>query len=398
MNSFISIVQRIVLYMLLFIMAISYHPSIVRMGVTTGLESGTVLSKYILALFAILFFLSIFRVPRYKSKLLVTYAVLIAIIFVTGLIVKVAYNNNEMLAELRSVFIIFVSVFIGWTIGENRITISSTLLVFGLSTLFSGVSQVFTNIGGFTIEDQYLVDSKNSLGAMLASVEIAFIFMWRGQDSRFWRLLSFVLFIVCLAVIITIRARAALLAVLIVTLIYFVVSSKNKGAMIMRVLAFVVFIVIIAFIPSEMSDYVQQSIFAGTQGEDVTSGRMGTYTTALNFIAQNPFLGDIENKTHIAWIHNYIFLNLYNFGLIFSLPVLILYFYLLVYSVKYTIRMRAGYRYLGYTIVIIPFVISMLEPTFPFGPGTVTVFNFILLGMSERAVAESRLQRLSNSK
>ena len=44
----------------------------------------------------------------------------------------------------------------------------------------------------------------------------------------------------------------------------------------------------------------------------------------------------------------------------------------------------------GYFALLIPFVISMAEPTYPFGPGTATVFNFILFGVALRDTRDNK--------
>ncbi len=43
----------------------------------------------------------------------------------------------------------------------------------------------------------------------------------------------------------------------------------------------------------------------------------------------------------------------------------------------------------GYFALLIPFIISMAEPTYPFGPGTATVFNFILFGVALRDTSDN---------
>ena len=47
---------------------------------------------------------------------------------------------------------------------------------------------------------------------------------------------------------------------------------------------------------------------------------------------------------------------------------------------EYFREKRLQLEYIGFFIPIIPFFISLLEPSFPFGPGTVQVFVYVLFG------------------
>ena len=90
-------------------------------------------------------------------------------------------------------------------------------------------------------------------------------------------------------------------------------------------------------------------------------------------------------NVEVEWIHNYPLNRLFEFGLIFAFPVLLLYLYLLSRSIIQTIRSDNHNIYnIGFYLLIIPFIISMAEPTFPFGPGTATVFNYIIFGVALR--------------
>lgn len=384
MNSIIRWIQISLLYSVVFLMAVSYHPAVVGASRSVGLESGTLLSRYIFILFVALFAVSITRMPRIRAKFLLKSSVWLFVILIVGLIVSAVYNNQGMLLDLRSIAIILASILIGWASDLSHRQLSICLFIFGFTALFSGLSQVFSNIGGFVIEDQYLVDSKNSLGAMLATAELAFLFLWKSLKNKPLRLISFFCAIIGLMVIVTIRARASLLAVLIVAAVYIYYISKNKRTTVLTFITVAVVFSALILIPSDISQYLYNSIFSGTQGEDVSSGRVGVYEAALHYLSQNTLLGNVENNHHLPWIHNYVLLIVYEYGLLFSWPILTLYFYILFHSINYLIRTTVGFPYIGYSIILVPYVISLLEPTFPFGPGTVTVTNFILLGIAER--------------
>lgn len=386
MSAFLRFLQIALLYVLAFLMAVAYHPIVVSASRNAGLETGTLLSRYILILFVILFIVSITRMPRVKPTLLLESIFWLFIILLFSLFVSAIYNNQEMFSSLRSIAIIIASILVGWTVNLSYRQFSLFLIIFSLTALFSGLSQVFTNIGGFVIEDQYLADSKNSLGAMLATAELVFLYLSINLRHKSFRWLSLVCAVIGLAVIVTIRARAALLAVLIVAGFFIYNISKNKRTTVFTFIIVALIFSALLLVPSDLRQYLYDSIFSGAQGVDVSSGRIGVYKIALSYLSQNLMLGNVENYNNLPWIHNYLLLNVYEYGVLFSWPILCLYFYLLIHSIKYLIRTKVGYPFIGYTVVLVPYVISLLEPTFPFGPGTVTISNFILLGMAERAL------------
>lgn len=383
-HGFMRSLQYVLLYMLLFVMAISYHPVIVNISKAAGYESGTILSRYILLIFGALFAVSLFRIPKVKSVLCLKYIVWLTLIAFLGYFIRSMHGNKEMLSMLRTFLIVLASIIIGWTLTPNSRQLSRIMLVFTLTVIFSGLMQVFMNIGGFVIADQYLTDSKNSLGAMLATCEVSFLFLFLSQEEKKVRLVALVFFLVGFIVILTIRARAALLSTVLLSGMFLALHAKGKKMFKWILVAIPLVLILFSFLPMSFGDYLKASISAGTQGDDVTSGRMGTYQQAIRFIVENPLLGDVENRTSIAWIHNFPLLNIYRFGLLYSWPILCLYLYIILHSLKYSIRTKMDFRYAGYTILIVPYIISLLEPTFPFGPGTVTVYNFILLGVAER--------------
>lgn len=380
----IQYVQYALLYMLLFLMPISYHPIIMRMSEAAGYESGTILSKYVLVLFAILFLVSVLRAPNSIPSLLSKYLGWTALIAFSGIVLYLFYQNNGLITILRTFFIVFASIYIGWTIKLDRKHLTWILMVFSLTTLFSGLMQVFINIGGFRIANLYLTDSKNSLGAMLASSVVAFLFIFIDQDKRKLRLFSMICAFLGIIIILTIRARAALLCVFLVGLYMLMYNPRRKKLLPWIIGGGFALVVSSLILPFNLFDYMEQSVTAGAQGDDITSGRMHTYVSALNYFLSHPFIGDVRKETEIFWIHNFPLRYMYDYGLLFCWPVLGLYLYLIIFSFYRSSRTKLAYLYSGYTIMFIPYIISMLEPTFPFGPGTVTVFNFILLGSAER--------------
>ena len=85
--------RNLILYVLLFVTAISYHPTIIRMSRAAGFENGTILSRYIILLFGAVTILSL-RVSTVKnSRLVRTYLVWLGIIGVAAGTVFAFFNK-----------------------------------------------------------------------------------------------------------------------------------------------------------------------------------------------------------------------------------------------------------------------------------------------------------------
>ena len=390
----ISVIRDVLLYALLFLTAISYHPTIMQMSRYAGFESGTILSKYIVLLFGVVFIMS-FRFKTIKScKLVRTYLIWFAIIATMALLVQSFFQNRMMVSELRTFMIVLGSIMIGYNLKLDNKKFSILLLIFSVTTLFSGLMQVMMNNGGFRIASQYLTDSKNSLGAMLATTSFSFFFLSRMWNLRLQRIVALFLAFLSLVVIVTIRARMAFVTLVLVAFYYFYLIKRSRNILITMAIIGVIGLFTVLLIPDYFIDYLDESFTAGTQGEDFTSGRLYTYAEAIAIFIQSPFMGNVQRLYSIGWVHNFPLLKLYDFGLLFSWPILALYLVILIRAIKKSLHLPAiSKECFGYVCLLIPFVISMAEPTFPFGPGTVTMINFILLGFSERGrIAQSRIE------
>ncbi|MBR5736513.1 MAG: O-antigen ligase family protein [Bacteroidales bacterium] len=381
----ISTIRDVLLYILLFLTAISYHPTIMRMSRYAGYESGTILSRYIVLLFLVVFVLS-FSVYTIKScKLVRIYLIWFVIIAIVAVIVQALFKNRSMVSELRTFLMVFGSIMIGYNLKADNKKIATILLVFSVTTLFSGLMQVLVNNGGFRIANQYITDSKNSLGAMLATACFSFFYLSRFWKKSLFKTIAIALAFLTLVVIVTIRARMAFVALALIVMYYYYLIKRNRNILISVIIVSLVVFFGALLIPNSIIDYLDASFTAGTQGEDFTSGRLVVYSQAIEILMQSPLLGNVQRFYQIGWVHNYPLLKLYSFGLLFSWPILALYLTILINVIKRTLHLPAsGSVCFGYVCLLIPFIISMGEPTFPFGPGTVTLFNFILLGCSEK--------------
>ena len=296
------------------------------------------------------------------------------------------FGDATMMSDIKALLFVVASIVIGKSLDLSERKLMILVAIYGLTALLSGIMQVYQNIGGFIILDQYRANSKNSLGAILATAVISFIYA-ASRSKKFIKIAFYALAALGVVVVLTIRARTSFLAIVLVIMAIFMRQIKSKGV----IWALVILIaggLLLVVAPNSVSNFVIESITAGRQGSDITSGRMGTYQQALSIFSGSPFLGNIAEQQEIAWVHNYLLLKLSNFGLLFAWPFIVYYFYLLIYCIKHLLRtnqQNSGLpiAFQGFSLMLILFVTSMLEPTFPFAPGTVVAYNFIMLGVAD---------------
>ena len=374
------------LLFLVFLITISSHPAIVNISRAAGKEQGTILSSYIILVFGVLFILCFNFQSMMRARIVRRLLILLLWMVLWLLMTMAIFGSRTQTGEIGSIGVCLVAIMIGWQLQMGEKQYKRVLIFFSGLIVFVGMMQVLTNVGGFVIEDLYYVDNKNSLGAMLATGAFVFFYMFLNCNGKGWRKLLLIgLCIMTMAVLLTIRARTATLTA--VLLVFYLIYERFRGKNLFfyALLGVGAMVVVLLFLPSSIKDYVYNSFFQNYEGGDVTSGRMERNKVALAFIADHPWIGNLEAKETMSWVHNYILYNLSRYGLIFSLPIMVLYLYLLLHTVILTFKSDSKNIYsIGYYVLIIPFAISMAEPTFPFGPGTATIFNFIMFGISLR--------------
>lgn len=385
----LSAIIDVGLIVLIILVGISYHPIIVDMSRAEQMTNGTILSRPIAFLFAGILGLVVLRngFKFLKSRFILTTIVMLVFVGCFALITIALYNNAIMLGDVKSLVIVIGAMIIGRSMNPHRRYIYLLIISFCATALFSGLMQVLINIGSFVIADQYLTDTKNSLGALIATASIAMLFLYKDANNPILRVISFLGTCVGLFLLLVIRARMAFLSTSAVVLLFYYLRLRNKNILLIGIWAMIGLSLVLFLLPSSIYDFVNSSFTAGSQGDDFTSGRLATFRDAITLLSMHPFIGNINNSVDIGWVHNYPLLKLSNYGIIFSFPILILYFYIAWIVISRTCR-GTGLCSSFSLFLLVPFLISMAEPTYPFGPGTATVFNFLFFGYGDKICIE----------
>lgn len=99
----------------------------------------------------------------------------------------------------------------------------------------------------------------------------------------------------------------------------------------------------------------------------------------------------LKNDYNGFRVHNYLLRVLSSYGIIGALPIYLLYFSIIIFVIKKIIKSQFTIQYLGYFVSVVPLIISLAEPTFPYSPGTGVIFSFVFLGYSIRKTEYERL-------
>lgn len=381
-----------VLLLLIMLLTVAFHPIIIDMGKQVGLESGNILSPYIVMVFLALFVMCFNIQGILKSITIRTSLFIVLFIFLAYQICAAVFGGRSMMSDLRAIGICIVAMMIGWQLDLDEKKYNISLLLFAVAITIIGVFQVTMNVGGFEILDQTQVEGKNSMGVLLATSSVIYLLLGLNTESKpIVKMLLFALVVFVVVILLTIRARAAALTSAI--LVLYVLYDRFKGKNFFFYLIFGAFLLVIVYLilPGSAKQYVINS-FIQNQEADITAGRMARNRAGLQFVSEHLFLGNLNVGAKAEWIHNYPLDKLFRFGIVFAFPILLLYLYLLLKSVGNARRCNNRNNYnIGYFALLIPFTVSMAEPTLPFGPGTATVFNFILFGMATRNTYNERL-------
>ena len=384
MGSFWKNLQYLVLLVLVFLINYASHPDIVDASKAVGIDSGTILSDDILKVFVLLFVMCLNVRSFLKSGVLVGSFVSVLLILIFFLLVITRYNSLDMFDDIRSIGTCFASVLIGWQLGLSERKMRFLMLFFALCVGYVTYMQIGVNVGGFEIVDNYLTDNKNALGAMLATGVFGLICLQANSSKNsLKRLLLVIMILAFVLFLLTIRARTATVALVLLFLFFYYQRYRRRGYFWLFFLGIII-VASAAFVAFPLvREYVWNSFVQNYEGGDITSGRMERNIAGLKFLSEHLFAGELEADGNFGWIHNYPLNKWCGFGLFFSFPIMLFYFVTLCVSFFRSCRVDTYDVFnVGYFALLLPFVISMAEPTFPFGPGTANVFNFILFGIA----------------
>ena len=361
---------------LLALCTITYYPAVLNSG-------GSFVSLGVSATAVMLLVISFFK--NYPVHQFIKKYLSISFFIVLFSFLFMFIKGELYFGEIMEILIPLFMLFIGFqsTLSHKQYLIILSCYVF--CVIIVSYVTIMTNIGGFRIESQYLVTVKNSLGGMLALAGVISVFGIKILKENKLKIISTFAFLLIMLFILTIRARLAVLSMLFVSSLIYKQGIKTQ-TIISCLLPCCIFAILKYFttgnfITENIDQFVFDSLFLN-KTEDLTSGRTDLIFVALSVIEQSPLWGNLTLQTDLAWIHNYSMLKLSSFGLLGASPWIILYFYIIVFIVKKYRHIKfLKFSNLGVFLLMVVFIISLGEPTYPYGPGTVSIIAYYFFGV-----------------
>ena len=348
------------------------------------------LSNYILILTVICFLLN-FSINCLSNKYIKMASIFLFVIALNTAITMAFFNTSTYVGDLKNIAIPFVAVCIGYNMDINRKFLMFIYYMYGILLLAVSASLISNNIGGLVIVDTYQIASKNALGVMISSyVAIVLPILLVDNIKRPIKYFFIALCAMFFIVLLTIRARASTMTFFFTIAIFIVEVLRHGGETHSRAARKIVVIGVLLLIAipilstvfEPLGTYIHNSLFQNVE-DDVTTGRMDRNVVAINFISDHLFLGRLTTPTSYEWIHNYVLRVLAEYGIFFSAILIILYFYLVIKVLVRILRKNPlSANCIGYWALLPPIMLSLIEPLFPYGPGTSVLLAYILLGYS----------------
>lgn len=360
------------LYLLLAAVFVSYIPIIYL----TSLYD--VFSMGIMGVMILLVLMTFFRSFFLKNRFLVSVFVIMGLLIVEFVVFFVGHLRFNI-DDVRQIVIVFLLLIIGYTINLNEKKLNKMCLFYIIGTVLLGLYAIVFYTGRLSFEgDRTLITGKNQIGGMVAvggAIATYFYLTFEKRKGLFLALALLAFFVSAI-----LRDRSAFVA-----FIFFAVVLSFKQFPFYKVgLGLIAMLLFYLLFKSTIDNFFLDSLMGRGDFDinDLSTGRSTRNEMGIQYLMSHFWEGELQASSNIPWIHNYLLLRLVRYG-VWSIFFVAMYLLFAVKIIKeYFREKQLQLEYVGFFIPIIPFFISLLEPSFPFGPGTVQVFVYVLFGQA----------------
>lgn len=288
--------------------------------------------------------------------------------------------------DLSQLVIAFMSISIGLNLKKDTGFWVNVSYIFTILLIVMGFVNCYYYAKGFYIPEHYLLDKgKNQIGALIAMGAAANFFYGmkiKEQRAHFW-----IVFVLAFELLLLIRARSAVFALIPCVLLIVCKEGSFKGKWNWRTAFSIVgaamacYVLFTGFIGDELTTFFQGGKNLDANAADtLTSNRWERNLQGISFFCSHPFSGELVESSGIKLIHNYLILRMVRYG-IWAVPFFVIYICFGLRTLKGIFaKRRCDIADAGFYVLVVPFAISMLEPSFPYGPGSVQLLAFLLFG------------------
>ncbi|WP_321424484.1 O-antigen ligase family protein [uncultured Bacteroides sp.] len=355
------------------IIAVQLTPWGLQLNIYNALRQVLIVMSYAIAFFyAIPFFTNIIRYKQLKIHLVCLFFALIPVFLFQSMDFKVDISHLQEL--FLPLLILMVST--SNLLSKNSFVFLCAWFIF-LMTI-SACTIVYTYAPTLQINEFYFPIPKNQISPIYAVASLLALYLAfkvKGKKKIFYAVCCLILILS----IFIIRGRSNILALSVVVIIFNLYYLKKK-----KYLLILLGITVLIIIPLFWKQ-IYDSLFLNYDISDMNSistGRTDVYKSGIKFFLDHPFDGRLFQRipNPYAMIHNYFLVNLVEYGLIISIPVFFLYFSYIRYSIL-NIRFNTFSIYdAGPFIMTELYIVSLFEYSYPYSPGSATIFPFFLLG------------------
>lgn len=385
-----SNIRYLSLLILLVLTALLYHTRFSNIA-TIDEESNPL--RPIIVLLTIVNVVLFFDIKAWiKSRFIKFFLSFVLIIELIGFVIDQMGISKWYQVDAQNILMSFLFLLIGYS---NGIKISYKQLrflvfVYSFFVAVAVYSQLMQHAGGFVITNLYISYGKNTMGVMCASSCIALLFLALFEEKKIFKYCAWMLFFIILILDVSIRARASYVTIFLISILCIYRFFKGRITRRIIVWAFagiLLFMISLFLIPgffNTIGEYIWNSFTQNQNMDDLSSGRTALNKFAINIINRSPLFGNLELQYDYYGfrVHNYPLRVLSSYGILGSLPLLILLFYFVIYVMKKIFKSGMVIQNVGFYVFMVPLIISLVEPTFPYSPGTGVIFSFVLLGFS----------------
>lgn len=323
---------------------------------------------------------------------------LIVLVAVEFLFFKILHYRFH-LEDLTQLIVAFLCLCLGINMKNDLKFWMNVSYFYTILLIIMGLINCYYYAKGFYVPEYYLFNKgKNQVGALIAIGAAALFFF--GMKLKENRVHYWAVFFLAVEALLMIRSRASFFA-LIACVILIVVKDADwkwkwnvKTVLTIIALLVVSYIFFTGFIGNELHTFFSGGKNLNHNTSDVlSSNRLERDSEAVKVLSDNGLSGELSQASGIKLVHNYVILRLSRYG-VWALPFLAFYIY-------FGIRILCGVfktwktevTNVGFIVCILPFIVSLFEPSFPYGPGEIQLLVFLLLGFSFRSIHENELSR-----
>lgn len=324
-----------------------------------------------------------------KNNFLIAFFILTFVALINALLILLLTGKNEIGTVLQPIFA-FIILFLGYNLNASVNHVHRTLEIYAIITTILGFYIIFFFGEGFSITQNYFYSSKNQVGSFIAMGCIIYLYyLVNNHTNIIWfskKRYLLILFLMNLFLLLTIRNRSGIVALLITALFYWLskakITVKKKTFIFIPIFSLIVMLILYSGLFNPVIGYIYDSLFLNYEIEDINSlsaGRTDGYIQAIDFIKSSPFFGELSASSGITMLpHNYLLSILKKFGIMGMLPLIGLYGYIWIYVIKRIVINKEIVISLYLLLLIL--VISLFEPTYPYSPMTTVSLAWFLLG------------------